>query len=342
MKKRVISILLAMSMVFAMTACGGNDSDSASTDAGTSTDNSAETESTEDSASGETIKVGFVVKSLADQYWFLVKAGAQAAADENGVELQFVAPNSESDVQKQVENIETLLASGIDVLCIAPSNDETVLPALQNAVDQGVKVIAIDTDSSLEDKISFIGTGNEEAAYEGAVWAGEQIGEGSTAIILRGRLGDSTHDQRQAGLEKGLKEAGVEIVETQAADSEEETAMSVTENLLQKYPDVDLVITTADSMATGAYNAIQQAGASAQVYGFDGTIPVSEKVAAGEVLGTTAQSPYDMGVLGVETAVKVMNGEEVEEVINSGQTIVSKENAAEFVKDLEEKASKAE
>lgn len=351
MKKKYISILCALALTATMLAgCGGKEdsSSTASTDTA-STDKASEDTSGDDAADKDTgdasdkeIKVGFVVKSLADQYWILVKAGAEATAKENNVDLTFIAPNSESDVAKQVENIETLVAAGVDVLCVAPSNDGTVLPALQNAVDAGIKVIAVDTDSSLPDKVSFIGTGNESAAKEGALWAGEQVGEGAKAIILRGRLGDATHDAREAGIKAGLEEAGVEVLESQAADSTEEKGMSVSENLLQKYPDADLIITTADSMATGAYNAVVAAGTDTKVYGFDGTIPVSEKVAAGEMLGTTAQAPYDMGVLGIETAIKIMNGEEVDAVIDSGQKIITAENAEEFKADLEAKVKSAE
>lgn len=350
--KKVLALLTASVMVFSMAACGSNAADTKE-DAGTGAAVEETTEAAKDTAgddaaadtagtSAEGIKVGFVVKSLADQYWILVKAGADVAAKENGVDLTFIAPNAESDVAKQVENIETLVAAGVDVLCIAPSNDETVLPALQNAVDAGIKVIAVDTDSSLADKVCFIGTGNESAAKEGALWAGDQLEEGATAIVLRGRLGDATHDAREKGILAGLEEKGVEVLESQAADSTEEKGMSVTENLLQKYPDASLIITTADSMATGAYNAVKAAGSSAQVYGFDGTIPVSEKVAEGEILGTTAQSPYDMGVLGIETAIKIMNGETVDAVIDSGQKVIEKSNAAEFKTDLEAKASGVE
>lgn len=337
--KKWLSVLLAVALTTVMlVGCGGG-GDAASDSAGDSgSDAAAEGES---GGSGD-IKVGFVVKSLADQYWILVKAGAEKAAADNGVELSFIAPNSESDVQKQVENIETLVAEGVDVLCVAPSNDETVLPALQTAVDAGIKVIAVDTDSSLPDKACFIGTGNEKAAKEGAVWAAQQVGEGAKAIVLRGRLGDATHDAREKGVVEGLEENGVEVLEVQAADSTEEKGMSVSENLLQKYPQVDLIITTADSMATGAYNAVINAGTDTQVYGFDGTIPVAQKVADGEMLGTTAQSPYDMGVLGVETAIKLVNGEEVDAVIDSGQLVVNKDNAADFVADLESKAGAAE
>lgn len=344
--KKIIVLLLAAVMVISMTACGGsNAEDQTETAADTTAVDTTEADTTEATAAADTtatdsksvIKVGFVVKSLADQHWVVVKTGAEKAAQDNNIELTFIAPNSESDVAKQVENIETLVAAGVDVICVAPANNETVLPALQNAADAGIKVIAVDTDCSLAEKVCFIGTGNENAAYEGALWAGQQIGAGGTAIILRGRLGDATHDDRETGIKAGLEEAGIEVLETQAGDPTEEKGMNLTENLLQKYPDADLVITTCDAMAVGAYNAIKSIGAATQVYGFDGTIPVMEKVAAGEILGTTAQSPFEMGVLGVETAIRIMNGEDVEAVIDSGQKVISQENAQQYIDDQEAK-----
>lgn len=327
--RRFLSVLVATAMVLGATAC-------------TSGQTGSKDGSSKDSAkSGGKLKVGFVVKSLADQYWILMKAGAEKAARDNHVDLTFIAPNSESDVEKQVQNIETLVSQKVDVLCVAPSNDETVLPALKKAVKAGIKVIAVDTDSSLSEKEAFIGTGNQKAAKEGALWAGQQAGKGAGAIILRGRLGDATHDEREKGIKAGLEEAGVKVLETQAADSTEEKGLNVTQNLLQKYPDVKLIITTADSMATGAYKAVKEAKSDAKVYGFDGTLPVSQKVEAGEMLGTTAQAPYDMGVLGIESAIKVHKGDTLDKVIDSGSKIVQKDNAAEFVKDLQSKLDAA-
>ena len=349
--KKLLALLMALMMVMlAFAACGGGATEEAPAEEPAAEEPAAEetadapaeapkSDLIEAGLDGKDVKVGFVVKSLADQYWTLVQAGAKDAADAYGCELNFIAPNSEADVQKQVENIETVTSWGANVICIAPSNDETVLPALQTAVDQGIKVIAVDTDSSLPDKASFIGTGNEAAAKEGAVWAAQQLGEGKKAIVLRGRLGDATHDQREAGIKAGLEENGIEILEVQAADSTEEKGMQISENLLNKYDQVDLIITTADSMATGAMNAVEKGGyQGVNVYGFDGTIPGCQYTIEGKWLGTTAQSPYNMGVLGVTNAVKLAHGDKIEERIDSGQTVVGKDNAQAFLDDLKAKA----
>lgn len=351
MRKKLVSILLAGLMVLPLTACG-NDSGKKADENSSAASSKAESSTTASSAGaaadskqtdasdplavsvdGKGVKIGFVVKDLSSQYWNLMRVGAEDAAKKYGSKLTFIAPNSESDVQKQVENIETMISAGVDVLCIAPSNDETVLPALQNAVDAGIKVIAVDTNSSLPDKLAFIGTGNKEAAEQGAAWAAEQVGKGKKAIVLRGRLGDQTHDLREEGIKAGLEKGGVEVVETQAADSSEEKALQITENLLQSYPDVALIITTADPMSIGAFNALKYANnTTAKVYGFNGDTPVCELVAQGaQMLGTSAQSPYNMGVLGVQNAIRVAKGETIEKVIDSGSEVISKDNAQAYM-----------
>ncbi|MDY3619456.1 sugar ABC transporter substrate-binding protein [Agathobaculum sp.] len=332
MKKKLLAGLLAAAMAFSLTACG---SEPAPADPGTA-DPGAGTDAP--STGSEKVHVGFVVKSLADQYWVLVKAGAEAKAAELGnVELEFIAPNSESDVQMQVDMIQNLVGKGIDVLCLAPSSPDTVLPVLQQADEAGIKVLAVDTDlPNFDKKVSFIGTGNEDAGKIGGEFAAKKYGEGANAVILRGRAGDTTHDQREAGIRAGLEAGGVNILEVKAADSESEKAMNIMQDLMNRYDNIDVVVTTADSMAQGAERAISGAGKNIGVIGFDGTIPVCEIIADGSeiMLGTVAQSPYKMGELGVENAVKVANGETIDARIDSGAEMVSSENAADFVANL--------
>ena len=352
MKKITSVAALALSTVMLLGSCGATATTTAAgattTAAAAETTTAAAAETTSAAAAETTaapvedIKIGFVVKSLADQYWVLVKAGAQEEADKLGVELKFIAPNSESDVQTQVDMIDTLVGEGVSALCIAPSSQDAVLPALQKADEKGIPVLAIDTDTTFEKKLSFIGTGNEAAGKLGADYAMTVLGEGAKVVVLRGRLGDLTHDQREKGIVDGLTAGGAEILEIKAADSESEKALNVVQDLLTKYDKIDLIITTADSMAQGAQRAIEAAGAETLVYGFDGTIPVCELIIQDKILGSTAQSPFQMGVLGVQNAVAAVKGETIETRIDSGAAVVEKSNAEAFLKELEDKVAGVE
>ncbi len=328
MKKRWFAWLLTGCMAVSLTACSPQAAPEAS---GAADSQAASTQPNSD------ITVGFVVKSLNDQYWVLMKAGAEARAQELGVHLVFIAPNSESDVQTQVTMIEDLISQDVSALCVAPSAPDAVLTAFDRAKEEGIPVLAVDTDTPWEDKVTFIGTGNEAAARLGGEYAAEVLGSGKKAVLLRGRLGDQTHDERIGGWEAGLEAGGIELVEIRAADSESEKALNATQDLLQKYSDLDLICTSSDTMAQGAQRAVEQAGRDIKVLGFDGTLPVAELVLEGKIMATVAQNPYEMGVLGVENAIKAVNGESVEERIDSGVQIVDASNAQQFLDEMHEK-----
>lgn len=330
-KRTLAAMLAGLMLVGTLTGCGGTTGDQSA--AGSPAASGASSGGGDNSD----IEVGFVVKSLSDSFYVLMKAGAEAKAKEMGVSLNFIAPNSESDVQAQVDMIQNLIGQEVDALCVSPSSPDAVLPVFEQAYAAGIPVLAVDNDTTFENKVTFIGTGSEAAGEIGGAYAAEQIGEGGKAIILRGRLGDSNHDEREEGFRKGLEAGGIEILEVRACDSESEKAMNAMQDLMNRYSDIDVVCTTADSMAQGAQRAIEQAGVDIPVLGFDGTIPVAEMTAEGKFMGTVAQDPYNMGVVGVEEAVKAAKGEAVEPRIDTGAKMVTPENAADFVADLKQK-----
>lgn len=332
-KKRLLALLMAGAMAVSMTACGGSDNSASGSGAAASGSGAA----------GGDKEFTIVVKSLADQYWVLLKAGAEAKAKELGVKVNVIGPNAESEVQQQVDMIQNAIGAGVDGLAIAPSSPDTVLPVLEQADSAGIPVIAVDTDlPNYENKKSFIGTGNEAAGKQGGEYAAELVGEGAKAIILRGRAGDTTHDDREKGFTEGLEAGGVEVLEVRDCMSEAEKAMNAMQDLMNRYDQIDVVCTTADSMAQGAQRAIENAGEDIPVIGFDGTIPVAELIAQGSVIkGSVAQAPYTMGELAVENLLKLVNGEEIEERIDSGTQMVTPDNAADFKADLEAKVNGA-
>lgn len=331
-RRRIAAMLAGLMLTGMLAGCGGSGGNAAQSSA-----KSSGAAASSSSGSGDDVSVGFVVKSLSDSFYVLMKAGAEAKAKEMGVNLTFIAPNSESDVQAQVDMIQNLIGQNVDVICVSPSSPDAVLPVFEQADAAGIPILAVDNDTTFEKKLTFIGTGSEAAGEIGGKYAAEQVGSGSKAIILRGRLGDSNHDEREAGFRAGLEAGGVEIVEVRACDSESEKAMNAMQDLMNRHTDIDVVCTTADSMAQGAQRAIEQAGRDIPVLGFDGTIPVAEMTAEGKFMGTVAQDPYNMGVVGVEEAVKAAKGEKIETRIDTGAKMVTQDNAAEFVADLKAK-----
>lgn len=325
--KKLFVLLLTLAMALSLVACGGD----TSTDTAEEDTTTEDTESSSDESSSDTCSVGIVVKSLDNDYYMTLKEGAEARAAEVGVDLTFVAPNAETDVQTWVNVVSDLIAAQVDVLAVCPADDAACLPIIREAGEAGIDIIAVDNDTAYEGKLSFIGTSNYDAGKLGGEYCAEQVGEGANAIILRGPTGSSNHDERQDGFVDALEAGGVTILEIKDANCVAETAMTAIEDLMTVYDDIDLICCTNDLMAIGAQRAVDAAGLDAKVFGFDGSADVCQGTLDGLYLGTVAQDPYQMGVLAIDNALALFNGETIPERIDSGCAVVTAENAQEFL-----------
>jgi ribose transport system substrate-binding protein len=317
--KRAAALLLLFSMV--LTGCAGGSSQTSV--------------STSESEAG--VKIGFVVKNKTNDFWRLLEEGAEEEGAAKNAEITFYAPGSDKDAQSQIKEIQKLIDEKVDVICVAPISDEMLLPALEDASDAGIHVIAVDTDSSLGDKETFVGTDNYAAAKAGALRAAEALAgnENANAVILRGYLGDTTHDARESGISDGLSEKGIRV--EKSVESTEDTAADDVTEILSEFPSLSLIITTSDDLTKGAYDAIAASGRTdVKLYGFDGRKDVAELISADSFLiGTTAQDPYEMGKRAVDDGVRAAGGEEVPQNDYSSYEILDSDNVSEYLKNTQ-------
>ena len=327
-KKRVLAMLLAGAMALSMTACGGGNS--ASTD-GSSNDGGA-------SASGGSYKVSVILKTLAAEYWQYVKSGAEDYASEHSdkVTVEVKGPSSETAFDEMQNMIETDLNSGAyDAFVIAPLQADLVKTLIAG---QTAPIVAVDTNIDAPEVLSFVGTGNEDAAAEGgkaAVEAAKAAGwDKVQAIAISGVQGDGTATARLTGYEKGVTEAGGEFLkdEIQYADAVADKAATSMEAIMQNHPEgVAIIVCNNDDMAMAAARAAKGNAAYEKTIfvGFDGIQSACNAILAGEETMSVAQEAYDMGYKAVEAAVKAVNGETLEKFIDSGCSVVTKDNAQE-------------
>lgn len=332
--KRWISRFLAITMLFSLCACGNADSGAGGTapeDTGTQAADTGKKETKD-------LKVGVVMKSF-DEFQQAVMDGAKQGAADAGIpadNVTCVAPNNESEIMAQVSSVEDLVAKNVDILLVAANQADTLMNSLAAAVEKDIKIVMVDTDApDFQDKVTYIGTDNFEAAYEGAKEFGTRLGGGKNVVILRGKLGDQNHEKRTEGLIKGLEETGNTVLETQDANCESDKAANAMEAFMTKYGDeVNAVMVTSDSMAIGAAQAIKGAGkgGSIEVCGFDGFQAAIDLVATGEISMIIAQKPFEIGRQGVECALGALEGKTYDPYINTGIAIIDHANYQEYQK----------
>ena len=277
-----------------------------------------------DAKSDDKLNIGFVVKG-SDEHWIEVTKGAKAAAKEFDVNLDINGPAKETLVEEHTNMIENNITMGVDALCVAPIQPAAQVKVLRRAIEQGIPVLLIDTDADLEGKTTFLGTGNYAAAELAGKYIADKLGNKGNAVIIRGALGDKTHDDRTAGAKDYLESHGIKVLDVQPADSDGEKATNVMENFMQNFENIDAVFVTADQMALGALKAIEQAGKIKDIMliGFDGSPGARAKINIGLMEGSVAQNPYMMGYLGVENAIKAAHGEKVETRIDTGAKLIT-------------------
>ncbi len=326
MKKRLLAMLMTGAMVASLAACGGGSStpaDDTQKDGG----NKAST------TSGCSVDV--ILKTTASEYWSYVKAGAEAYSKDNpDVKVEVKGATSETAYDEQQNMIETDLNSGAyDAFVIAPLQADLVKTLIAG---QTAPIVAVDTNIDAPEVLSFVGTGNEDAAAMGgkaAVEAAKAAGwDKVQAIAISGVQGDGTATARLTGYEKGITEAGGEFLkdEIQYADAVADKAATSMEAIMQNHPDgVAIIVCNNDDMAMAAARAAKGNAAYAKTIfvGFDGIQSACNAILAGEETMSVAQEAYDMGYKAVEAAVKAVNGETLEKFIDSGCDVINKDNA---------------
>lgn len=301
---------------------------------GCTTGNSAE--------ANETTKISVVLKTVSVEYWSYVQYGIEKYEQEHpNVSIDVSGASSETAFDEQLNIIETQLASNkYDAMIISPLMADMVIAKIS---EYDTPIFAIDTDIDSDRVISFIGTGNERAAYAGgskAVEMAKKVGwEDIRAIGIAGVQGDTTTTSRMKGYNEGIAEAGGTCLDNELkyANGSADQAVDSMEAIIQQYPDgIPIIFANNDDMALAAARTASgnPAYANTIFVGFNGMQFACESILNGDMSLSVAQDAYNMGYKAVETCMKSLQGEEVDKFVDSGYKIIDKSNAAEYLEQL--------
>ncbi|QUI22570.1 sugar ABC transporter substrate-binding protein [Vallitalea pronyensis] len=291
----------------------------------------------------EAITIGFVPMTLNNEYFITMVNGAKQKAEELGIQLDVQAADQHASAAAQLTIVENMITSGVDGICIVPSSSEGLSTALKKCKEAGIPVINLDTkisQSILDEaglEVAFYGTDN----YAGAKSAGEfvvaNIAKGVETAILTGIEGQQNAADRRNGF---FDAAGshVKVVAEQSANWEVDQGYTATQNILSANPNIGLIFASNDGMAIGALRAVEEAGKqdAINIIGFDAISEALNMVEAGDMYGTVAQYPAEMGILGVDNMVKMIKGQESESYIDTGAKLITSENVEEHKKYCEQ------
>lgn len=275
------------------------------------------------------IKIIYIPKIIDDtnEFWSSVIEGAKAAAREYGIELELTAPELETDVNGQNQMISDAIGQMPDAIVVSASSYTETTPYIKEAADRHIKVVLIDSGVDEDLAESMVSTDNFQA--------GEKLGSYMRSVLPKNpRIGligyvngASTAIERERGIRAGLLDAQDFIVDVVFCDSVYQTAYDVTLQLFHEYPDINMIAGFNEYSSLGAATAIKDMGLKEQVlvFGFDSSVSQIQLLEEGVYRALVVQNAFNMGYLGIEQAVKSVNGEAVDKYIDSGSVLIKKE-----------------
>jgi ribose transport system substrate-binding protein len=310
MRRRLLALLAVAALVGA--ACGGEEKGPGG-----------------EPAAEQPLDVVLIQGVAGDEFYITMDCGAQAAAEELGVNYSVQGPN-EFDPTEQIPIVEAVVARQPDAILIAPTERTALIAPLQAAQDAGITVVLVDTIVDDENiGVSRIATDNVEGGRVAGEALVELIGGEGSVFVNTTQPGVSTVEERQQGFEEVIaEEPGIEYLGAEFNNDDATRAAQITSAVLAANPELAGIFATNLFSAEGAATALRDAEAQEQVQivGFDASPGQVGQLEEGLVQALVAQNPREIGRLGVETAVASIRGEDFEAQITTPLTVVNQDN----------------
>jgi ribose transport system substrate-binding protein len=283
--------------------------------------------------SSDSVTIGMANLALGD-YFTGMRNAVVAAGESRGWVVN--ATNADGDDAKLVSDVENFIAQGVDGIIISGAWFNDIPAALNAAESAGIPVVLVDRMFDSQNYTAWVGPDNE--------FIGEQIGKfivsrlpaGGTAVIIRGGPAENTIGiNRTKGVTTALTAAGNFQIQVAPdfGDWSTDGGKAAMENMLARFPKIDVVFCENDSMSFGAQSAASDAGRSGEMFftGVDGANPaIMAILQGGNYLATGHNDANVIGAEGVAVMERILNGESFEKINYMDSPIITLENAQQY------------
>ena len=268
------------------------------------------------------------VEDSTNDFWKALILGTKMAAKEYNADIEIKAPTEENDIERQNELLKEAISEEPDAILFSPSSFTESNDLLKEAKEKGIRISFI--DSYTEEKVQdlTVATDNLEAGEKLGKFASTLLGPDDQIAIVAHVKGVSTAVEREEGFRKGLGDLAKNIVEVVYCDSQYEKSRKLTQELMEKYPNLKMVAGMNEYSSVGAARAVKAAGAKdrIQVVGVDSSQEAVQLMENGVFKGLVVQKAFKMGYIGVKETILMLRGKSYEKDINSGCELVTPDN----------------
>ncbi len=280
-------------------------------------------------APGGKLTIAVIPKGLAHQFWLTVKAGAEAAGKEAGADVVWQGPAKETELDKQLNIVQDMISRKVSALVLAACDENALIPPIQKAMNAKIPVVTIDSGVKSDLPLSFVATDNVAGAKAAAETLAKLIGEEGPVGLIPFVPGAATSEMREQGFKEGIAAfPKIQLAATNYCMSDVAKGMDVTQDMLTAHPDLKGIFAANEAAAIGAAQAIKSSGKVGQVklVAFDASEEELAALKDGVIQALVVQNPFKMGYMGVKAALDAIQGKPVEKRIDTGVTIVTREN----------------
>ncbi len=288
---------------------------------------------------GETVKIRILTNAIAP-FWDPMTIGMKRAADKlPNVDVDWRGPD-QGTVQEQKRILESFEAEGVDGISISPRESAPLEVEINRLIEKGIHVICMDSDAPGSNRLAYIGTNNYEAGKAAGHAAGKVWPDGAKVMAFVGDRAAENARERLDGFKETAATYGIEVVDVMQDDADPAKARQNAEDVMQRHPEVNGFLGLWSYDAPAITQAVMDAGKQDQIkiVSFDAEPQTIELLEQGAIEATVVQKPYMFGYLSVELLymMETLGVEETQMllppdgIVDTGVTIVTPENVAEF------------
>lgn len=271
----------------------------------------------------------FVLKTIdtTTDFWTSMVDGANMAAKEYGVQVTVVGPGAETEYEEQGALIEEAIAMKPDAIALVPSSYTQTADYAREIEAAGIELVLVDSVMEEEMGSCVVATDNVEAGRKMGAYIKEEFPEVLSIGVVCHVQESSTATEREQGLREGLNDLSDNIVDVVYCDSDYRKAYKLTKEMLEKYPDINVIAGLNEYSSIGAARAVIDLGLEGEIFmvGFDSSIKEVEFLEAEVFKAIVVQKPLNMGYLAIENTVKLLQNKEIPQYIDSGSALITKE-----------------
>jgi ribose transport system substrate-binding protein len=266
--------------------------------------------------------IPIISKGFQHQFWQAVKLGSENAAKDFNVKTTFEGPETEAQVDKQIEMLQAALDKKPAAICFAALDSKAAIPLLQKAKDANIPVIGFDSGVDSDIPVTTAATDNIAAAGMAADKMAEMIGDsGEVALIVHDQTSRTGIDRRDGFVnEMKAKHPNVNIVDIQYGAGDQLKSTDLAKTIIQAHTNLKGFFGANEGSIIGVLNGVKELKKEGKivVIGYDSGQQQIDAIKSGVEAGAITQDPIGIGYKCVESAVKALKGETLPKTIDTG------------------------